>query len=287
KAAVGYVPYAGQSFLPAFCNGNGGAENVARPFLAMSGTADTTAPMSMMEMAMGHFHGSRFLVELIDGQHELRPEDAGDLFTWTVTFLDAYLHVDDDPGAMARFIRMNGVNGGRTDDMLIDVHVPFDLLPGEVAVKEFQNSSVNRYVLAWTADDVARWSSTSGWSATGQSFTALSAPPANLASRMANVCRFSLPLADGSTSLFVTASWTECAGLRTQSGWRFDGYGFTIVPARADGACPAGYLGVNRLYNNGYTTNTSNHRYTTSDSTARSMVSQGWHYDGVTMCSLP
>src|SRR5205814_3442491 len=121
------------------------------------------------------------------------------------------LHVDDDPGAMARFIRMNGVNGGRSDDLIIDVHVPFDLSPGEVAVKEFQNASVDRYALAWTAEDIAKITSTAGWSATGQSFTALAQSPANLLSRMASVCRFSLALADGTRSQFVTASWPECA----------------------------------------------------------------------------
>ena len=113
KAAVGYVPFAGYPFLPAFCGGQQGASGVNRPYLAISGTADTTAPIEMAQRALEKFAASRYLVALIGGQHELRPEDAGDLFTWMVTFLDAYLGVQADPGAMTRLIRMRGVTGDR------------------------------------------------------------------------------------------------------------------------------------------------------------------------------
>src|SRR5207302_3484418 len=43
KAAVGYVPYFGQSFFPAFGRDQRGLDKVLLPFLAISGTADTTA----------------------------------------------------------------------------------------------------------------------------------------------------------------------------------------------------------------------------------------------------
>src|SRR5262249_6608252 len=52
KVAVGYVPFAGWSFLPAFCDGQDGAAGVNRPFLGISGTADTTAPIGAMQRAM-------------------------------------------------------------------------------------------------------------------------------------------------------------------------------------------------------------------------------------------
>ena len=43
KAAVGYVPYFGQSFFPAFGRDQAGLDNVLLPFLAISGTAEPVA----------------------------------------------------------------------------------------------------------------------------------------------------------------------------------------------------------------------------------------------------
>ena len=45
KAAVGYVPYFGQPILPAFGRDQGGLAGINLPFLGISGTADTTAPI--------------------------------------------------------------------------------------------------------------------------------------------------------------------------------------------------------------------------------------------------
>ena len=45
KAAVGYVPYFGQPFLPAFGRDQHGLDGITLPFLGIGGTADTTAPI--------------------------------------------------------------------------------------------------------------------------------------------------------------------------------------------------------------------------------------------------
>ena len=45
KAAVGYVPYFGQPILPAFGRDQHGLDGINLPFLGISGTADTTAPI--------------------------------------------------------------------------------------------------------------------------------------------------------------------------------------------------------------------------------------------------
>ncbi len=52
KAAVGYVPYFGQPFLPAFGRDQQGLDGVTLPYLAISGTADTTAPIITTEQGM-------------------------------------------------------------------------------------------------------------------------------------------------------------------------------------------------------------------------------------------
>ena len=49
KAAVGYVPYFGIDVYPAFGRDLNGLDGVALPYLAISGTADTTAPIGVVE----------------------------------------------------------------------------------------------------------------------------------------------------------------------------------------------------------------------------------------------
>ena len=85
RAFVGYVPWAGYSFLHGFCSNQSGAKFVNRPYLAISGTADTTAPLTQMKQALNNFTNTRYMVELQDGQHELRPRGRG-----------RPLHVDGD-----------------------------------------------------------------------------------------------------------------------------------------------------------------------------------------------
>jgi hypothetical protein len=70
-------------------------------------------------------------------------------------------------------------------------------------------------------------------------------------------------------------------------GWAYEGIGFYILPVPPDGQCPAGYLSVNRAYNNDAVHNNSNHRFTTSDSTIREMGDNGWAVEGTVMCARP
>ncbi|MCK7515347.1 MAG: hypothetical protein MZV70_72735 [Desulfobacterales bacterium] len=59
KAAVGYVPYFGQPILPAFGRDQDGLDGINLPFLGISGTADTTAPISETEIGMSRLTGTR------------------------------------------------------------------------------------------------------------------------------------------------------------------------------------------------------------------------------------
>jgi len=292
RAFVGYVPWGGYSFLHAYCDGQEGASLVTKPFLAISGTADTTAPVTQMRQAVNNFSGTRYMVEWQDGKHELRPEDAGDLFTWMVNFFDAYLDVQADPGAFGRFVRMNSVVGGRTDSMTVDVHMPFPLASNEVLVRELYNTNINHYYItgdAYEASSIVSFPGASSWELTGQAFKAWPLKPtdASLAS-VAPVCRF-MPRGDFRTSMvFLTSSATDCAGLKAaNSGWTYDGISFYVQPVDANLQCPDGYIGVNRAYNQGFAHFDSNHRYSTSDSTMRDLVREGWLYEATVMCSRP
>ncbi len=290
KAAVGYVPFAGYPFLPAFCDAQSGASGVDRPFLAISGTLDTTAPLGMALEAANRFQSSRYLVELIGGKHELRPEDVGDLFTWTLTFLDAYVPNPLDPTAMARFIKMNGVVGGRIDDLLLDVHVPFANAGGETEALEFHNTILDHYFLAAGADEIdgiLHGAAGPGWELTGQSFKVWPQMPSDAATLAVPVCRFYGAPAGGPNSHFFTAEPDECDLVKRSGGWYYEGIGFYIRPVDASGQCPAGYLQVMRAYNNGFPSNDSNHRFSTSDSTMRAMADRGWTVEGAVMCARP
>lgn len=122
KAAVGYVPYAGQRLLPAFGDDQNGAQHVRRPFLAICGSADATAPQTMTEQAVNRMQGSRFLVSLAGVEHKYLPEYADDVFGWAIPFLDAY--VRDDPAALARFEGTREIGGGLGDSLVIAQALP-------------------------------------------------------------------------------------------------------------------------------------------------------------------
>lgn len=302
RAYAGYVPFGGWSFLPAFCQGQSGAAGVSKPFLAISGTADTTAPIGVWQQALEQFAGSRFQVSLDGGQHELRPEDVGDVFTWTITFLRAYLDVPEQSSSslepMARFIKMKSIVGGRQDDIVVDIHLPLTEtrtfpppVPGTARAIEFYNTTLKHYFVAAGADEIANIRGGlegPGWVETGQSFKVFGAMPSDTSlSQVAPVCRFYGVPAGGPNSHFFTASPTECDNVKHSMGWYYEGIGFYILPVPSNGQCPAGFLSVNRAYNQGAARNDSNHRFTTSDSTIREMGRNGWIVEGTVMCALP
>jgi fermentation-respiration switch protein FrsA (DUF1100 family) len=290
RAVVGYVPYSGQSFLPAFCDGQTGAREVNKPFLAIAGTWDTTAPIAMTRRAVAQMGSSRYLVELVHGEHELRPEDAGDVLTWMVTYFNAYLDVRADPTAMARFIRMRQVVGGREDNLVIDVHQPFAPQAGEARVVEFHNTFLDHYFIAAGQDEIDILNSGGagpGWEMTGQSFKAWMQMPPDTFTGVGPVCRFYGRPAGGPNSHFFTASAEECQLVKERGGWFYEGIGFYILPVGNPRQCPAGWLSVNRAYNRGAVRNDSNHRFTTSDSTIRDMGALGWAVEGTVMCARP
>ena len=115
KAAVGYVPYFGHPILPAFGNNQEGLAGISLPFLGICGTADTTAPISEAENGISRLTGIRRLVALSGVAHEFDDASRNDIFTWTITFLDA--EVRGDPDAISRLSTMGSVAGGGDDSV--------------------------------------------------------------------------------------------------------------------------------------------------------------------------
>ena len=117
KAAVGYVPFFGEPFLPAFGRDQDGLDGVTLPYLAISGTADTTAPLLVTEQAFARLTGTRELVELVGVKHGLDVASINDIFTWSLTFLDA--EVRGNPTARQKLSTMASVAGGGDDRVVI------------------------------------------------------------------------------------------------------------------------------------------------------------------------
>jgi predicted dienelactone hydrolase len=122
KAAVGYIPYFGQPFFPAFGRGQNGLDNVTLPYLALSGTADPIAPIESTTQGLEQVAGTRELVALVGVTHEFDPAFTNDIFTWTLTFLDA--HLKGDAAASAQLAQMASVAGGGDDQVVIPYNGP-------------------------------------------------------------------------------------------------------------------------------------------------------------------
>lgn len=117
KAAVGYVPYFGQPFLPAFGRNQDGLEGIDLPFLGISGTADTTAPIIETEIGMSRLTGIRELVALSGVTHGFDIPSTNDILTWTLMFLDA--EVRGNPATQKQLSTMASVAGGGDDSVVI------------------------------------------------------------------------------------------------------------------------------------------------------------------------
>ncbi len=122
KAAVGYIPYFGQPLLPAFGRDQRGVDGVTLPYLAISGTADTTAPLALVRQGVARLPGTRLLVDLVGVEHGFDEASAGDIMTWSLTFLDA--EVRGLAAAREQLSTMTTVAGGGDDRVDIPLEDP-------------------------------------------------------------------------------------------------------------------------------------------------------------------
>ena len=116
------MPYFGQPFLPAFGRDQHGLDNINLPFLGISGTADTTAPIGETEIGMSLLTGTRELVALSGVTHGFDNASTNDILTWTLTFLDA--EVRGNPATQQQLSTMASVAGGGDDSVVIFYNDP-------------------------------------------------------------------------------------------------------------------------------------------------------------------
>jgi predicted dienelactone hydrolase len=283
KAAVGYVPYFGQPILPAFGRDEQGLSDVQMPYLAIAGGADLTAPAITTALGMSQLPGVRQFVVLGGVSHSFDVPSTPDIFTWSLTFLQAY--VEDRPLARATSARMTKVAGGGDDVLLLDRAAPLPPGPGQQIAIEYYNPGLDHYFMTADPNEVAILDAgqvIAGWQRTGYAF-GVYAPdaPAGVAA-----CRFFGVPGVGPNSHFFTILPYECDAVKRNPLWIFEGLVFRVDAPDATGNCPADRVPVVRMYNNGKG-GQANHRYLTSHSETAEMLREGWIVEGTVFCSLP
>ena len=282
KAAAGYVPYFGQVVFPAFGRNQNGLQDITLPFLAISGTADTTAPIAATERGFEFLHNTRQLVALTGVEHGFDPAFSDEIFTWSLAFLAGQL--SGDPVARATSARMTSVAGGGEDVLKIDYIAPSPAQAGERIVVEFRNDSLNHYFITAEPAESALLDAgiiIPGWQRTGFNFKAWARDdPHGLPA-----CRFFGTPGLGPNSHFYTISDYECWLTKANPYWLYEGIAFN-AEAPAGEVCAANRIPVVRLYNNGMGGQAS-HRFVTSHSEVREMVQRGWLIEGNVFCAIP
>jgi len=281
KAIVGYVPYFGQPFFPAFGRDQHGLDGMTVPFLAIAGTADTTAPLGSIIEGVERLAGSRYLVTLAGVTHHFDVPSTNDIFTWSLVFIAA--HGLDDRMRRVQLARMTSVAGGGDDALVIDYTAPaVPFLPGEADTVEYYRSATNHYFITADPKEQAALDAGGEWLRTGQEFksyvlgSGLGAP----------ACRFFSAPALSPDTHFFTINPIECAVVKTSPLWIYEGLAFEAQPADATGFCAADRIPVMRLYNNGMN-GQPNHRFLTSRSEIAATQSDGWLLEGTVFCAAP
>jgi len=159
------------------------------------------------------------------------------------------------------------------------------LLPARVTAVEFFHGDLGHYFL--TADAAAARSidggaAGAGWTRTGYAFYAF--PATGAPADAGPVCRFYGTPGIGPNSHFYTADPAECAALKADRSWLYEGIAFAIgMPVQ--GACAANRLPVYRAYNGGGPRNDANHRFNADPRVYARMIEQGWLGEGVAFCA--
>jgi predicted dienelactone hydrolase len=281
KAIVGYVPYFGQPFFPAFGRDQHGLDGMTVPFLAISGTADTTAPLEPTLQGVSRLAGSRYLVTLAGVTHHFDIPSTNDIFTWSLVFLAA--HGLDDRMRRVQLARMESVSGGGDDALVIDYTAPaVPFLTGEADTVEYYRSATNHYFITALPQEQAALDAGGEWVRTGHEFKTFA-----LGSGLGEpACRFFSAPALSPDTHFFTIYPLECAIVKASPLWLYEGFAFEAQAPDANGNCPADRIPVNRLYNNGMNAQ-PNHRFLTSRSEIAATQAQGWTLEGTVFCAAP
>ncbi|MBK9608551.1 MAG: hypothetical protein IPO58_19735 [Betaproteobacteria bacterium] len=153
-------------------------------------------------------------------------------------------------------------------------------------VVEFYNTTLGHYFITSGQGEISAIEAGAagpGWQRTGYGFRVY-IPESGIPPTAVPACRFYGTPGRGPNSHFYTPNASECAGVKLDPGWSYEGIAFHVYAA-ANGQCAAGRQPIYRVYNNRFAQNDSNHRYTTDSTVYAQMQAQGWLPEGVVMCA--
>jgi predicted dienelactone hydrolase len=284
KAVVGYVPFSGYSFQPAFGDSNGGVRSVRVPYLGIGGTADIVAPLSRTSQMIEALGGSKYLVTIEGMPHGFRVQDAPEVFGWTFAFLNA--HLSRDQADRVTFNAINNVPGGSDDRVTIRKTLAWGSRD-ELEVVEYVSPTTSKFFMTGRPDEISTLDGLpQSWQRTGHRFAThrLDAPVG------ADVCRFWANDGGALNSHFYSTLAADCALLKAQPWARDEGKVmraqnliqiFTLLPPTPPPICPDNTVKVIRLFNK----TTVNHRYVTETLMARTTLTPNWQIDGAVFCA--
>jgi len=153
--------------------------------------------------------------------------------------------------------------------------------PDRTTAIEYYHDVFDHYFITTLPEEVAALDSGyfQGWGRTGQTFQV---HPLDQLAGSAPVCRFfSGQTFAPKSSHFFTPLASECAAVKQNPDWMFEGLVFGLDLPAADGTCTAGgQTSLYRLYNNGQG-GAPNHRYLTDEGVFYAMIgSDGWIPEG-------
>jgi predicted dienelactone hydrolase len=284
KALVGYVPFSGYSFQPAFGDSNQGVKSVRVPYLGIGGTADIVAPISRTSQMIEALGGSKYFVTIQDMPHGLRAQDAPELFGWTFGFLKA--HLSRDQADRTAFDQIANFAGNADDRVQIRKTLAWGSRD-EWETVEYFAPSTGRYFLTPVPEEITLLDQyPTIWPRTGQRFVTLRKD----APLGVPVCRFWMT--DGTlkvNSHFYSATRSDCDIVRPLP-WMVDQGDIMKVWESVSGLssglsasekCPDDTSKVFRMYNN----RTVNHRYITEELLSRSTFTGEWTVERVAFCA--
>ena len=149
---------------------------------------------------------------------------------------------------------------------------------GKVRAVEYHHEAFDHYFLTTIDDEITKLDNGTfvGWTRTGAGIDMDIGAPAGTVP----VCRFFSAAFAPKSSHFYTPFASECATVKQNPVWTFEGEVFSVLLPDATGGCPAGRAPVYRLYNNGQG-GAPNHRYTTNLATRAAMIGRGWVPEGL------
>lgn len=146
----------------------------------------------------------------------------------------------------------------------------------QVAV-EYRHATFDHYFATSLADEIAKLDDGTfpGWSRTGKQFNVYAPGTAGTIP----TCRFFSTAFGSKSSHFYATSAAECATVKSNPNWQFEGEVFNTAAVASDGTCVAPLLPLFRLYNNGQG-GAPNHRYTIEATVRTQMIGAGWVAEG-------